>query len=284
MNNIVKGNLVCCKVSDAIASTILKKRVICGSSVSTALQARYNSSQQGHPLRKAEFTTAGKKRSGSQNKGGSKWISVGIFGTSFIIGWYFTQHMTFADLMAWWRYDKLPVDSDQVRNYKSSLEYRAEKLSIINQLKTEDYLEIIPTSSKSVGLIDDALSSPGAIAIPPKFYYNPKTKNIVGVYHLGMKLTGYPFIVHGGILATIMEDLMRQGVQLVKSSETDSSTIEKTKKLQINYKFPTFANQFVIVRTTKVEEFGKNLKLHVEVVDQDDNRVLAKGNGIFTVQ
>lgn len=92
-----------------------------------------------------------------------------------------------------------------------------------------------------------------------------------------MKLTGYPFIVHGGILATIMEDLMRESVKLI-TQKTD----EKINDLSISYKFPTLANQFVIVRTTQHETFGKNIKLTAEVMDQTGNRTLIKGRGSFS--
>lgn len=206
-----------------------------------------------------------------------RWVPITIFGVSFITGWFVTEHMTFTDLMAYWRYESLPQNSEEVKNYKLELYQRSESLPVVKQLQQAGYMEVFPDRSKKDLLIDKTLSSPGGVAIPPRFFYNPVTKETVGVYHLGMKLTGYPFIVHGGILATVMEDLMRESVKFIKSKEG-----EKTKDLSISYKFPTFANQFVVIRTTKVEEFGKNVKLNVEVTDQSGNRQLVTGRGTFS--
>lgn len=206
-----------------------------------------------------------------------KWVPLTIFGFSFATGWYLTEHMTFTDFMAYWRYDSLPQSDEEVKDYKLALYNRSEQLPVVRQLQQAGYMEVFPKRRKNDLLIDKTLSSPGAIAIPPRFYYNPMTKETVGIYHLGMKLTGYPFIVHGGILATVMEDLMRESVKFIKSKEG-----EKTKDLTLSYKFPTLANQFVIVRTAKVEEFGKNVKLDVDVMDQSGNRRLVNGRGTFS--
>lgn len=220
---------------------------------------------------------ASKQFSVKPQKKTSRWVPITIFGVSFLTGWYVTEHMTFTDLMAYWRYDSLPQGSQQVEKYKQELFNRSEQLPVVKQLQQAGYMEVFPDRSKEVLLIDKALSTPGGIAIPPRFFYDPLRKETVGVYHLGMKLTGYPFIVHGGILATVMEDLMRESVKFVKSKEG-----EITKDLSISYKFPTFANQFVVIRTTKVEEFGKNVKLNVEVTDQSGNRQLVTGRGTFS--
>lgn len=218
----------------------------------------------------------------------SKWVPWTIFGASFITGWFFTQHMTFTDILAWWRYDSLPKNSTEVQDYEGQLLGRLEKLSIIKQLKSKGFVEVFPNSlikgqTKEInkGMVDQALRSPGAIAIEPKFYYNPESHDTVGVYHLGMKLTGYPFIVHGGILATIMEDLMRHAM-LIRGGNSDFLKCEKTRDLNVSYKFPTFANQFVIVRTTKIEQFGQGTKMRCEILDQTGNNTLVTGGAVFS--
>lgn len=211
----------------------------------------------------------------------SPWAPWAIFGATFTTGWYLAQHMTSADIIAYWRYDKLPRDSKEVQQYERNLEGRLLGLPIIQQLEMTGYNEVFPLGRyRKDGdnkLIDKTLRTPGGVAIAPKFYYNPSTKETVGIYHLGMKLTGYPFLVHGGILATIMEDQMRESVKFLKNKEG-----EKTKDLSVSYKMPTLANQFVIVRTTKVEEAGKNVKLTVEIMDQSGNRKLVEGRGTFS--
>lgn len=216
----------------------------------------------------------------SSGKKASRAVPLAIFGASFCVGWFFTQHMTFTDLIAWWRYDTLPATAPEVRDYQASLVARAEQLPVVKQLKSKGYVEVFANAQGENRLITSALSSPGAIAVAPKFYYNPETKETVGLYHLGMKLTGYPFIVHGGVLATVMEDLMREAVCVVRGGEMRG--LEKTRDLNVSYKFPTFANQFVVVRTTDVETFGKGLKMRCEVMDQTGNNQLVTGGAVFS--
>lgn len=214
-----------------------------------------------------------------------RWMPTAIFGGSFLFGWYLTKHMTYTDLMAFWRYDKLPRDAPEVAQYENELLNRLENLSLVKQLKMNGYVEIHDTKkgSKTGGKTNDrlilqSLSSPGAIAIPPRFYYNPQTKDTVGLYHLGMKLTGYPFIVHGGILATILEDSMRESVKFVLDKKS-----EKIKDLSVSYRMPTLANQFVVVRTTSMEQNGKVVKLKADVMDQSGQRTLVQGSGSFKI-
>ncbi|KAG0664471.1 hypothetical protein C6P45_000622 [Maudiozyma exigua] len=244
--------------------------------ISSSVLRAYSSSTSSS-LGKAQFNS---------NQSKSKWIPWTIFGVSFVTGWFFTQHMTFTDVLAWWRYDTLPKNSSEVKDYEAQLLGRLEKLSIVKQLKSKGFVEVFPSSltkgtKETKGMVDQALRSPGAIAIEPKFYYNPETHDTVGVYHLGMKLTGYPFIIHGGILATIMEDLMRHAM-LIRGGNSDLLNCEKTRDLNISYKFPTFANQFVVVRTTKIEEFGQGTKMRCEILDQTGNNTLVTGGAVFT--
>lgn len=221
---------------------------------------------------------------GKASSSARRWIPLSIFGGSFLFGWYLTKHMTFTDLMAYWRYDSLPKDAPEVEKYESELLTKLENLSIVRQLNANGYVEIHkPQMTGQVDgtndrLVLQSLFSPGAIAIPPRFYYNPATKDTVGIYHLGMKLTGYPFIVHGGILATVLEDLMRESVKFVLDKKG-----EKIRDLKVSYRMPTLANQFVVVRTTSIEQNGKTVKLKADVMDQSGQRVLVQGSGSFKV-
>ncbi|SCU91881.1 LAFA_0F06436g1_1 [Lachancea sp. 'fantastica'] len=223
------------------------------------------------------YSTPAKKFVVRQPQKSRNWLLWATFGTSFGLGWFVTQHMTFADVVAKYMYDDVPENDEGLMKYKAQLQSRLEHLNVVKQLKQVGYTEVFSERQKTNTLIDRTLRVPGGIAISPRFFYNPETKQTVGIYHLGMKLTGYPFLVHGGVLATVMEDLMRESVTFAKGARS-----EKTQDLTLNYKFPTFANQFVIVRVTKVEENGKNLKLHAELMDQSGDRTLVKGTGRFS--
>ncbi|CDO91969.1 unnamed protein product [Kluyveromyces dobzhanskii CBS 2104] len=210
-----------------------------------------------------------------------KWRNVLVFGTCFGVGWYTTQHLTLSDIMAWWFYGKLPDTDSKLIDYRDELNQRCDNLSIVKQLLAKGYVAVYKQSDKDGEntLIDKTLRAPGAICIPPRIYYNPMTKDTVSVYHLGMKLTGYPFLVHGGILATVLEDTMRDSVKLVTGK-----TAEVTQSLKLSYSFPTLANQFVVVRRTKWETKGKNVEIGAELLDQSGTRPLVRGKAVFKLK
>ncbi|KAL2709823.1 hypothetical protein KLU848_1573 [Kluyveromyces marxianus] len=231
--------------------------------------------------REAKFVVRPKERS-------RKWNNVLIFGTCFGIGWYTTQHLTLSDIMAWMFYAKLPDTDVKVVEYRDELNQRCDRLPIVKQLLAKGYVAVYKNASGKSGesglesntLIDKTLSVPGAISIPPRIYYNPTTKDTVSIYHLGMKLTGYPFLVHGGILATVLEDTMRDSVKLVTGKQA-----EITKALKLSYSFPTLANQFVVVRRTKWEpKTGSVVEMEAELMDQAGKRPLVKGKATFKVK
>ncbi|SCU83461.1 LAMI_0C03312g1_1 [Lachancea mirantina] len=207
----------------------------------------------------------------------NRWLLAATFATSFGAGWFVTQHMTFADVVARWMYDNVPEDDEKLMKYKAQLNARLENLSVVKQLKQVGYIEVFPQTQKKNTLISETLLVPGGITVPPRFFYNPRNKETVGIYHLGMKLTGYPFLVHGGILATVLEDLMRESMMFAKGGKK-----EKTNEISISYAFPTFANQFVVVRITNVEESGNLTKLRAEIMDQRGQRTLVRGKGTFS--
>ncbi|SCU91751.1 LAME_0E13674g1_1 [Lachancea meyersii CBS 8951] len=222
------------------------------------------------------YSASAKKFVVKQPQKANKWLLWATFSTSFGLGWLVTQHMTFADVLAKYMYDNVPENDVGLLKYRAQLQSRLEHLNVVKQLKQAGYTEVFSERQKNNTLIDRTLRVPGGISIAPRFFHNPQTRETVGIYHLGMKLTGYPFLVHGGVLATVMEDLMRESVTFAKGVSS-----EKTRDLTLNYKFPTFANQFVVVRVTKVEENGKTVKLYAELMDQSGDRTLVKGTGRF---
>ncbi|CCE73249.1 Piso0_000279 [Millerozyma farinosa CBS 7064] len=98
-------------------------------------------------------------------------------------------------------------------------------------------------------LTDGVLAKPGAILIKPVVFHNKKSNQNVTFVHTGYKLCGYPFLVHGGVVATLLNESFKRNASL--SSETSSKYKEdyKVENLEITYKYPTFANQFLIIKT-----------------------------------
>ncbi|ODV62982.1 PaaI family thioesterase ASCRUDRAFT_74413 [Ascoidea rubescens DSM 1968] len=71
---------------------------------------------------------------------------------------------------------------------------------------------------------------------------NEISNELIGFFHLGQKLSGQVNIVHGGLLATLLdENLYRCCVPFIENK------IGVTANLNLNYKNPTYTNSFIVL-------------------------------------
>ncbi|ODV62983.1 PaaI family thioesterase ASCRUDRAFT_6593 [Ascoidea rubescens DSM 1968] len=96
---------------------------------------------------------------------------------------------------------------------------------------------------------------------------------IIAFFHLGNQLNGQFNIVHGGLLATLLdENLYRCCVPLFKNSKKFGVTAN----LNINYKNPTFSDSFImlhakITRVEKQRKFYCYGKIENLLIDDNSN-------------
>lgn len=147
---------------------------------------------------------------------------------------------------------KLPQDgTPEAAAHVAALETELQALPVVQALAADPRYtshrawESVPTNVL-LELLPGTLSTPGGISIPPVMFTNVDGASTVLVIHLGRRLTGYPFLVHGGILATVLDETLRATVGEVLCSG-DKSRV-RTTLLSLSYRFPTFADQFVVVR------------------------------------
>lgn len=112
--------------------------------------------------------------------------------------------------------------------------------------------------SKEVSHLSENMSKPGGILIKPVVFHNPRTNEGVSIIHVGYKLCGYPFIVHGGIMATMLNETFKRNASLSNITQSNLKGDYKLENLTISYKYPTFANQFLIIKTHQIPMEGEN--------------------------
>ncbi|KAI5956226.1 hypothetical protein KGF54_000701 [Candida jiufengensis] len=131
---------------------------------------------------------------------------------------------------------------------------------------------------KEPTLTNQTLNKPGGILIKPVTFHNIDTDEGVSIIHAGYRLCGYPFIVHGGIIATLLNETFKRNASLNQLTTSNLKDDFKVENLTINYKRPTFANQFLIIKT-KTKESPKNDKKTIvleSVIENSDGKVLVK--------
>jgi hypothetical protein len=167
--------------------------------------------------------------------------------------------------------------------YKDSLEHKLQELPLYKQLKEDPSWKSIRAwnymDSNALSMTSGTLSTPGGFAIKPILFMNHETQETVTIIHVGERLCGYPFLVHGGILATILDEtLKRSSGFMFDIDPLDDYTPDKikTEHIELQYKFPTLANSFLVVKA----------KCHDGKVNGDietvKGRLLVKGVGEFT--
>ena len=89
-------------------------------------------------------------------------------------------------------------------------------------------------------------------------------------FHLGHKLSGHEKIIHGGLLATMLDELT---CRLAFQNNHSGSGV--TANLNINYRQPCFVNTFVLIKCEVLRKVGRKciVKGYVYKLDLDDENV-----------
>ncbi|KDE04803.1 hypothetical protein MVLG_04767 [Microbotryum lychnidis-dioicae p1A1 Lamole] len=140
------------------------------------------------------------------------------------------------------------------------------------------YRESRPYAAANAGphsLSGFTLRGPSKFAIPPLAFTSKDNKEAVFLMHLGRGLCGHEGVVHGGLLATVLdESLAWTALQLLPSN------IGVTATLSLSYKKPTFADQFVVIRTEFVRQEGRKVWVKGQIEDLE-GMVLVQAEALF---
>ncbi|RQM06107.1 hypothetical protein DH86_00003348 [Scytalidium sp. 3C] len=145
--------------------------------------------------------------------------------------------------------------------------------------ESRPHLKIPPSYSKH-SLVAGSLLGPGKIVVPPIAWNERGGRSLVSISYLGSDLCGHPGIVHGGLLATMLDEGLARCC-----FEALPNKVGMTVNLNINYRNPTPANSFVVLRakTTKVEGRKAWVEGRIETVvgDGETPVVLAEASALF---
>ena len=98
-------------------------------------------------------------------------------------------------------------------------------------------------------------------------------------FHLGQKLSGHQKIIHGGLLATILDELTCR-----LAFQNTSSRSGVTANLNINYRQPCFVNTYVLIKCEIVRKIGRKCvaKGSVYKIDLDDDLEVERSENLLT--
>lgn len=108
----------------------------------------------------------------------------------------------------------------------------------------------LPPTLRNHNLTGGTLLGGDKIAVPPLAFSNPDGSEFVSIQYLGQALCGHPGLVHGGLLATLLDEGLARCCFPVLPNK-----VGVTASLKIDYRKPCKAGNFVVLRaeTTKVD-------------------------------
>jgi adenylylsulfate kinase len=186
-----------------------------------------------------------------------------------------------------------PSDADTLDSFTPQGDDAKAKEAYINShplaaaLRAEpDFIESrphmkIPPSWRRHNLTGGTLAGPGKIAIPPFSWTQRDGKSYVQITHVGTDLCGHMGIIHGGFLATMLDEGLARCCFPVLPFN-----VGMTAKLEINYKAPAMADQYLVLRATTVKVEGRKawVEGHIETLPVEEGQeptILATASALY---
>lgn len=181
------------------------------------------------------------------------------------------------------RYSPPPPEKDTKHGQAlmDETERELQNLMVVAQMRAKpDWYEARPYEKFDPRKIHNSLTAgslrgPGKFAVPPIAFAKEDESEAVVVVHLGRSLCGHDGIIHGGLLATVFDETLARNALMVIPSH-----IGVTANLNINYRSPCMADQFVVVRTKLDSQKGRkvNVSGRMETLDGQE---IANANALF---
>ncbi|KAJ3551366.1 hypothetical protein NM688_g4747 [Phlebia brevispora] len=179
-----------------------------------------------------------------------------------------------------------PPDPDHPQSiaYTEALEDKLQNLPYLREhrnrpdahewYETRPFVEV-PKEMLANSLTAGALRGPGKLALPPLVRARRDESEAHIIIHVGSGLCGHEGIVHGGMLATLLDESLGRLALLNLPDK-----VGVTAYLNMNYRAPTRADQFVVIKTRLLEQNGRKVKVAGTVEDLQGN-VLVEANALF---
>lgn len=120
----------------------------------------------------------------------------------------------------------------------------------------------------------------GRVVVPPLTFSEKGGKSLVSISYLGSDLCGHPGIVHGGFLATMLDEGLARCCFGALPNK-----IGMTANLNINYRSPAQADAFVVLKATTTKVEGRKAwvegRIETLVGEGETPRVLADATALF---
>jgi len=138
----------------------------------------------------------------------------------------------------------------------------------------------IPPEMRAHSLTAGTLSGANKIVVPPYIWSERGGKSLVSMFYLGSDVSGHPGLVHGGLLATMLDEGLARCCFPALPNQ-----IGVTANLNVDYRRPAPAGAFVVLRaeTIKVEGRKAWVQGRIETLPEEgvEPTVLVEAKALF---
>ncbi|RDA90529.1 hypothetical protein CP533_4145 [Ophiocordyceps camponoti-saundersi (nom. inval.)] len=138
----------------------------------------------------------------------------------------------------------------------------------------------MPAEYRARSLTAGALTGAGKVPVPARTWIEPGGRSLVSIVYVGDQLCGHPGLVHGGFLATMLDEGLAWCC-----FDALPHKMGVTANLTINYRKPTPANSFLVLRAKTVRVEGRKawVKGHIELLAEPGEKptVLAEAEALY---
>jgi len=146
----------------------------------------------------------------------------------------------------------------------------------------EDIKSSLAMSGRSVpeprrGLLGQTIRGSHRVMVN-RTYYNESERRSATILNVGWALCGWPWVVHGGVIATILDECMGRCAIMSFPAKTGV-----TANLTLDYRRIWKAGQMVVVHTKVTEVSERKALVTAKLVALDDGEVLCEASALFVV-
>ncbi|KAL4742959.1 HotDog domain-containing protein [Aspergillus similis] len=146
-------------------------------------------------------------------------------------------------------------------------------------VESRPYMKI-PEKIRDRSLTAGTLSNSGGIVVPPTAFYNNDTNTLITFFYLGSRVSGHPGIVHGGFLATLLDEGMGRCAFPVLPNK-----VGVTANLNVDYRRPAMANSYFVMHAQVVKSEGRKawVEARIETLPEEGQEpaVLVEAKSLF---
>lgn len=174
------------------------------------------------------------------------------------------------------------LGSEEAEIYTIALEKKLQTLPLAAELRQrQDWYESrpyqnYPEERRRHSLTSGTLRGPGKLAIPPLVFAKEDESEAIAIIHVGRSLCGHDGIVHGGLLATLLDETLARNALLNLPAK-----VGVTANLSVNYRAPARADQFIAIHTRLDSVNGRKVTVSGTITSVETKEVLTEAKALF---